>query len=505
MPEPCAIMITRPTVDLAIMSAADLGRIHEAALAYLEQVGVPVRGEAALAALAAAGADADRSTSAALVKIPAVQVERALGLAPSRVVLGARSATQAVVLDGTQTLLATGAGATQVRDMVSGETRSATSDDLVTATTIADYLSEVAVVSPAVQALDTPQAGRALRELELCFAHTTKHIQIVGPHSGPDAAAAADKALALTAWKPQAAAVTEDATGVAGTEGAAASAHLANEKRMTSAAAELSARPLISLRASGAAALEAALVFAAHGLPVAVAAGPVCAAAPAELQAALTLAHASVLAALTVVQSAAPGAPFLYCADFDVLGWESAAPGAQRLPSALSGAERLLFALGAAQLAAHCGLPFVGTDLVTDAHEPDWQASTQNSFAALNATLSGAGLVAGAGLLYGGEVFSAQQLVMDSEIFSVAARISAGIEVDDETIALATIQKVGIGGNYLSERHTRAHMKTVWRPRLLDRSPWDSWVQGGRQGSYDKAGELVASILENADHRKGTT
>jgi trimethylamine:corrinoid methyltransferase-like protein len=40
-------------------------------------------------------------------------------------------------------------------------------------------------------------------------------------------------------------------------------------------------------------------------------------------------------------------------------------------------------------------------------------------------------------------------------------------------------------------------MKVVWRPRLLDRTPWDSWVQGGRKGSYDKATELLHSILES--------
>ena len=38
-------------------------------------------------------------------------------------------------------------------------------------------------------------------------------------------------------------------------------------------------------------------------------------------------------------------------------------------------------------------------------------------------------------------------------------------------------------------------MKDVWRPRLLDRSMWDAWVASGREGSYEKATELVDKRL----------
>ncbi len=55
--------------------------------------------------------------------------------------------------------------------------------------------------------------------------------------------------------------------------------------------------------------------------------------------------------------------------------------------------------------------------------------------------------------------------------------------------------QVGIGGNYLGQRHTRRHMKDVWRPRLLDRSSWDAWVAGGRKGAPETAAELVRTTL----------
>jgi trimethylamine--corrinoid protein Co-methyltransferase len=70
--------------------------------------------------------------------------------------------------------------------------------------------------------------------------------------------------------------------------------------------------------------------------------------------------------------------------------------------------------------------------------------------------------------------------------------------VDEETIALDAIRQVGIGGNYLGQRHTRRHMKEVWRPRLLDRTMWDAWVASGREGAYEKATALAEQLL--AEH-----
>jgi trimethylamine--corrinoid protein Co-methyltransferase len=101
-------------------------------------------------------------------------------------------------------------------------------------------------------------------------------------------------------------------------------------------------------------------------------------------------------------------------------------------------------------------------------------------------------------VLSAASAFSPEQLVMDSEVYSWNARIVAGVMVDEETIALDTIRQVGIGGNYLAQRHTRKHMKDVWRPRLLDRSMWDAWVASGAKGAYERASELVDEHL--AEH-----
>jgi trimethylamine--corrinoid protein Co-methyltransferase len=202
-----------------------------------------------------------------------------------------------------------------------------------------------------------------------------------------------------------------------------------------------------------------------------------------DLGLALIRHHAGVLAGCAAVQAAAPGAPFFYVAD----------PAAAGLPAA--GPSATLFQLAAAQLSAHVGLPLVAGGLRTTSHEPDWQACQQGAFSALGTTAAGADVTGGAGLLGAASAFSPQQLVLDTEIFSWNVKIAAGIDVQEETIALDAIKQVGIGGNYLGQRHTRRHMKDVWRPRLLDRSMWDAWIASGKEGAYEKATALAEKLL----------
>ncbi|MCX6364936.1 MAG: trimethylamine methyltransferase family protein, partial [Actinobacteria bacterium] len=317
---------------------------------------------------------------------------------------------------------------------------------------LADALPEVAVVyGPPVRA-----AGETLlADLARCFAATSKHVQLTTLRSADEARAVLRMALA-----------------VAGSE------------------IEMRGRPPVSLCA-GADALGAASVFARAGLPVGIVAAPNGRAAgaddQADLAAALVRHHAGVLAACAAIQATVPGAPFFYVADPALAGLAAGSPAAA------------MFQIAATQLAAHIGLPVSAVGMTTGSHEPDWQACTQNAFAALSTMAAGADLTAGAGTLGGGSVFSAQQLVMDSEIYSWNARIVAGVMVDEETIALDAIERVGIGGNFLGQRHTRKHMNDIWRPRLLDRSMWDAWVASGKEGAYEKASELVDKHL--AEHR----
>ena len=144
-----------------------------------------------------------------------------------------------------------------------------------------------------------------------------------------------------------------------------------------------------------------------------------------------------------------------------------------------------------------CRPPLIHTagPVAAGAVEPTWESAVDNLFAGLTASLSRCGLVCGAGLLDGGTVYTALQLLLDVETWSNAAAIGAGIVVDDETLALETIAAIGIGGNALGQKHTRRHMKDVWRTRLFDRAPYDAWDRDGRRDATDHARESACQTL----------
>ena len=440
-PQVRPILTTQARLALRVLSDDDVARVHAAALELL-------------------GAEGAAAEAAALS-------------APSHFVLAGRVPEHDVALGAGHVWLAAGAATAgpagvpeRVRRIAGGDSVPATAADLDDAVRLADALPEVAVLAgPPLRAAGVT----ALAGVARCLAGTSKHVMAGLLASGADAEGAV--------------------------EAAAAVAGSAEEARR---------RPPLSL-CGGSAALDAALVFARAGLPVglvlapadaasAVAAPPsspaasagMAAPAAADLGPALIRHHAGVLAGCAAVQATAPGAPFFYVAD----------PMAAGLPPA--GPQASLFQLAAAQLATHAGLPFVAGGLRTTSHEPDWQACQQDAFVSMTTTASGADLTGGAGLLGAAAAFSPQQLVMDTEIFSWNAFIAAGIRVDDETIAADAIKQVGIGGNYLGQRHTRRHMKEVWRPRLLDRTMWDAWVASGREGAYEKATAIAGQLL--AEH-----
>jgi len=429
-----ARLVSRLTAD------DELSALHRRALDLLDGEGVLVAGEVSARAFVAAGA----RVADGRARVAPEQVSQALERAPSSLTLGGRLPGRGIELGAGRVYLATGGPATLTLAAGAGAPRPATGADLAAVCRLADALPEVAVLygPPLQPARETP-----LGALQVCLAAATKHVHVTTLGSAAEAGAAARIAAA-----------------VAGGAGAAR------------------ARPPLSLGGP----LEAALVFAEHGLPVATAAElhPIALgdtparAADLDPPEAAVRRHAAVLAACVAVQAIAPGAGFVY----------TTADPADPPPAAA--------AVIAARLARRAGLPALAPVMLTRSPLPDWQACSENSLASMSATLAGAEVVAGAGTLAAGTVCSAVALALDSEIHSWNAAIAAGIPVDEETLAVDVVREVGIGGNYLSRRHTRRHMKDIWRPRLLDRSSWDAWVAGGRSGAPEAAAELVRTILD---------
>ena len=86
----------------------------------------------------------------------------------------------------------------------------------------------------------------------------------------------------------------------------------------------------------------------------------------------------------------------------------------------------------------------------------------------------------GLGMLETGMAVSLEQFVIDHEIGKAVKRALKGTEVNDYTLALDTIHKVGPGGHFLGTKHTFANRDNIWVSALFNRDfLWG--CEGGRR------------------------
>ncbi len=75
-------------------------------------------------------------------------------------------------------------------------------------------------------------------------------------------------------------------------------------------------------------------------------------------------------------------------------------------------------------------------------------------------------------------------------------RILEGINFSEETLALDVIEKVGPGGNFVSEKHTKKHFREVeWFPKLINRQNLSDWELSGSKTMTQRVNERVKEIL----------
>ncbi|MGE5542618.1 MAG: trimethylamine methyltransferase family protein, partial [Bacillota bacterium] len=149
------------------------------------------------------------------------------------------------------------------------------------------------------------------------------------------------------------------------------------------------------------------------------------------------------------------------------------------------------------QICDFYNIPLSMGAMATGAKMPDWQAAVDNSFSTLMPVLTCTDMLTGAGMLNGSKILSYQEVVMDCEIYSIARKVAEGIKVDAETLAVDVIKKVGVGGNFLADKHTRKHMRDIWRPTVYDRTPYNVWETSGRKGAFETATEIAKAVLQN--------
>lgn len=109
--------------------------------------------------------------------------------------------------------------------------------------------------------------------------------------------------------------------------------------------------------------------------------------------------------------------------------------------------------------------------------------------------LAGAGNVFGAGMLDTGVAFDPAILVMDNEWAEMIMHVARGIVVNDETLMVDEIHKVGPHGDFLSLDSTLKHMREQSQPQLMERRGREEWQADGGTDLYTRCLAKAREIL----------
>jgi len=450
--------ISSPKLSLNILTPEEVQQIHTATLDVIESVGIRFPSSKALDVLEAHGAAVDRDSMVA--RIPGTVIEDYLAKAPPTYDLSALDPALDLPLDGNHSYLGTDGCGVEILDVFSGARRRAIKQDISDVARVADWLDAIAFHWVPISAQDCPPESRSLHELQAIWRVSQKHLQTESIVTEHEMLAAVEMAALLAGGKE------------------------ALRKRPILSIMQCTYSPL----AHDGGSLEAGLVAAEAGLPVgymtmasAGSNGPI------TLAGNLVVGNAEVISALALMQMHAPGCPVYYAAAQTMTDLRTGAYTG-------GGPEDYLFGAATNVLSDFYRVPLSMGAYATGAKEPDWQAGVDNALSAFMAVSTLSDMLLGAGLLHGSRILSYEQLLMDAEIWSLLENMFKGIVVNPETLALDTIRAVGPGGNFLSQKHTRQHMRERWLPTLIDRRPYNIWEEkrdGARQWAREKAQQIL--------------
>ncbi|MFH1578709.1 MAG: trimethylamine methyltransferase family protein [Thermoplasmatota archaeon] len=446
-----------------VLNEENLQRIHDASMAILGRTGVAVYERQSLKQLEDGGADVDFGKSRA--RLPERLITNSIENAPSRFMLAARDHRRSVELGSGSTHFTNSATGIKVLDHETGRVRQSVLADICQFARVADALENIAFYGPTVVAHDAEGKLHFLKETVAAIENTTKHV----------------------AHECQGTEMTKHFIRIAHT---IAGGEDAFRKSPVVSMGGCPVSPLQFDKANTEAMVESARAGMPYDvLSMAMGGGT----APVTLAGELALINAEVLAGIAICQLFAPGCPVIYGSVASVMDMRTGI-------LALGAPERALINVAAVQLAHHYQIPCLVGGISTDAKLPGDQAMYEKTMTGLPPVLAGSDIVFGPAVLSSATTYSVEQLVIDDEVAGALLRIKRGIDVDDESLALNLVDKIGPGGGFIGTRHTLEHTKKdIWRPVLSDRNIYDNWLKLGAKDMRARAKERVAVILKEHD------
>lgn len=441
---------------MALLSSDNIKRIDLAGRGILTRVGLKISDENALMRLKSAGADVDFANKR--VRFHGEWLDEMLRKAPNQFNLYSRDGKNDLRLGTGQVYFGNGGRVFRVLDMATQGFRRTLLRDVADTAGLTNVLNNVSFYIIACQAHDVDPPSYHLNDFFYAFNNTTKHVM-----GGCDTLDGLKQMWDLACF-------------IAG----------GKDKFRERPFVSIITNPIspLTLDSTSLQIIEFCVL---NGIPLACAPAPIAGATgPATLAGTLAQMHAEALAAVAISQAFSPGACVMY-------GAVPSAMDLRTMDLAMGSVETAMMNACAVSLAKIYGLPIYASAGVTDAKVPDIQSGFEKGVSCLLVAMAGADYIhLAAGMLDSGNSISYEQFVIDNEILGMVYRILDGVDVDANTLAVELVERVGPGGNYVTEEHTIQHMyRQFFYPALSVRKNFDVWEKDERPTPLTRANDLV--------------
>ncbi|MDJ0817562.1 MAG: trimethylamine methyltransferase family protein [Desulfobacterales bacterium] len=445
--------------NFELLTQSQIEQIHEATLEVMEQIGIDFKYKKALEILSKGGANVDGFR----VRFPRKMVEAQLRKVPSEFTLYARNPEHNLIIGGDQHIHVPANCAPFVTDLDKGR-RYGTFDDfenLVKLTHASQNLNMLSNIL--VEPNDVSHELRPAKTIYACLRLSDKCF--MGSAIDPDGARHTLQMISIVFGEKE---------------------PLTQKPRVIAIPCSLT--PLCYDENM----LGVMIEYAKAGQPQLINSLTIGGAtAPATLAGALVVQNAEILAGIVFAELVREGTPVVYamgssCADMRSGTLSVGAP------------EMSIHNVMAAQMARFYKIPSRGVGTLTDSKTTDMQAGYESMMNLMAAHNGGVNFILHAtGSLETINCVSYEKFIIDDEMVGMMNRISRGVQVTQDSLALEVIAEAGPGGQFLDKMHTFEHCRNeFFLPRLSDRKPYESWEKAGAISIQQIANQKWKDILE---------
>ena len=458
-----SIQPIKSKLKINILENEEINQINQNTRTVLEEIGVVFPSDKALKIFAEVGANVDFEKK--VVKIPANLLDKYLATSPRTYTMaGRRPDLDVKVGNGDGTYFYCSGEAPKIVDFVTGERRLSVKQDTANHARIADYLPIISLLWPTVSSSDKGKTS-PLHGVEACFNNTEKHVE---------SESVMDQISARYA--------VEMVTVISGSE------------------KELRDRPIFSQLlcciaplAQDRGGIEAAMVFAEHGIPVGFMSMPTLGlTAPPYPAGALTLAMAETLSGIMLTQIINPGVGNYISVNPGIIDPRT---GDYFMGSGIA----QITNVGGIEMAHSNGIPALACHSFGGSQYKlgNWQAGYENFYSHFLAVMAGADMSFGpSGMYEAVSLLDHPRILFDREILRVIDDVTDGVEVNPTTLAYDMIKEIGQHGSYIGLKENARAYRSIWpRESILYE---DGSAEGRKwRDPVEVARETIRWIIEN--------